>query len=154
MKKVLFSCLALLIYSFSFSQNTEDEMEILRDLEAAERKALVAENMMLNSEESKIFWPLYTAYRSHARELGIRSFAIIEKLAANYETLDNAKATEIMNEYFKLESEKIKLKNDHRLKMQKVLNAKLVMRYMQIENKIDAIIEYGLAAEIPLVIKD
>lgn len=154
MKKVLLAVFAVCTISMSYAQNATDEVEILRDLADAERKALVSENMMLTDEESKIFWPLYDAYRAEAREIGTEGIKIIEEFAENYETMDDAKAIQIMDSYFKNRAAATKVQNDHRLKMQKMLPGKLVMRYMQIENKMNAIINFGLAAEIPLTIKE
>lgn len=153
MKKIILAVFAITTMSISFAQNSNDDVEILRDLAAAERKALVAENMMLTDEESTTFWPLYDAYRSEVRELGTKRIALLEKFAENYEKMDDANAVEIMDQYFKNQSEAIKIQNTHRVKMQKSLPGKLVLRYMQIENKMNAIIEFGMAAEIPLSIK-
>ena len=150
MKKIILAVFAISTISMSFAQNATDEVEILRDLAAAERKALVSENMMLTEAESTIFWPLYDAYRAEAKEIGTEGIKLIEKFAENYETMDDAKAVEIMDGYFKNEAEAVKIQNAHCMKMQKVLPGKLVLRYMQIENKMDAIINFGMAAEIPL----
>ena len=154
MKKSLVSILLVLISIVSFAQNVNDQIEVLRDMAATERRALVAENMMLNEEESKIFWPLYDDYRAKARKLGTKEIAMIVKFADNYEKMTDETTTEIMNDYFSVVTAQSKLKATHRNKMVKVLSPKLVLRYMQIENKIDAIIDYSLAAEIPLTLKD
>jgi UTP:GlnB (protein PII) uridylyltransferase len=154
MKKIILTIVALASISLSYAQNSSDELEILRDLAAAERKALVSENMMFSEEESKIFWPIYDAYRAAAKDISTKSMEIIEKFAMSYESMDDATATALMNDYFKNQTDAIKLQNDYRLKMEKQLPAKLVMRYMQIENKMNAIIAYGMAAEVPLIIKE
>lgn len=154
MKKILISTLLIAISFISFAQNTNDQIEVLRDMAATERRALVAENMMLTEAESKIFWPLYDDYRAEARKLGTKDIEMIQKFAENYEKMTDETASEIMNDYFTLKTEQTKLQATYRTKMVKVLPAKLVLRYMQIENKINAIIGYSLAAEIPLTIKD
>ena len=154
MKKILVSTLLIVISFISFAQNTNDQIEVLRDMAATERRALVAENMMLSEEESKIFWPIYDDYRAEARKLGTNNIEMIKKFADNYEKMTDETASEIMNDYFTLKTQQTKLKATYRTKLVKVLSAKLVLRYMQIENKIDAIIAYSLAAEIPLTMKD
>ena len=47
----------------------------------------------------------------------------------------------------------LKLKKDYLGKFKKVLPAQKVMRFYQIENKIDAIVEYELVDKIPLAHK-
>ncbi len=154
MKKLILSAIFVAITAISFAQSVNDQIEVLRDMAATERRALVAENLMLNDEESKVFWPLYDEYRTEARKLGTKEIEMIQKFADNYETMTDEVATQIMNDYFDIVTRQNKLKAQYRTKMVKVLPAKLVLRYMQIENKIDAIIDYSLAAEIPLTLKD
>ena len=154
MKKVITTSFFALAFLLSFAQSVNDQIEVLRDMAATERRALVAENLMLNEEESKIFWPLYDEYRAEARKLGTKEIEMIQKFADNYEKMSDETASEIMNEYFALVTEQNKLKSTYRKKMVKVMSPKLVLRYMQIENKIDAIIDYDLATAIPLTIKE
>jgi len=153
MKNTVLSLLLIFISVISFAQNANDQIEVLRDMAATERRALVAENLMLNEDESKVFWPLYDDYRAEARKLGTKEIEMIQKFADNYETMTDENAAEIMNDYFSIVTQQNKLKATYRTKMIKVLSARLVLRYMQIENKIDAIIDYSLAAEIPLTMK-
>lgn len=153
MKKVKFLGIALALSANVFSQNINDQVEVLRDMAATERRALVADNLMLTEEESKIFWPMYDEFRNEAKKVGTRRIELIQEFANNYESMSNEKSVEIMNEYLSIESSYTKLKSTYKDKMIKSLNGKLVFRYFQIENKIDAVIAFGLASEIPLVMK-
>ena len=154
MKKYLLSVMLAFVATFTFAQSMSDQIEILRDMAATERRALVAENLMLSDEESKLFWPLYDEYRAEARKLGTKEIELIQKFADNYENMTDEAASDIMNDYFSIQTQQNKTKATYRNKMVKVLPAKLVLRYMQIENKIDALIDAELAMEIPLTMKD
>lgn len=138
---------------FLAAQNTNDEIQVLRDMAATERRALVADNLMMNEEESKVFWPLYDEYRNEVKKLGTRKIENLQNFADNYEAMTDEKSLAIMNEYFSIESEYNKLRISYKEKFLKVLSAQLVFRYFQIENKIDALINVGLAQEVPLIIK-
>ncbi len=50
-----------------------------------------------------------------------------------------------------IEQAEAKLKGSYVPKLGKVLPVKKVARYLQIENKIRALVRYGLAAQVPLV---
>jgi len=140
--------------TISFAQNTQDEIEVMRDIAAVERRAIVAENLMLSEEESKVFWPVYDDYRAEARKAGTRQIELVKKFAENYETMTDEVAIQLLTDVNKISSDQLKMKAGYRTNLLKVLPGKLVLRAIQIENKIDAIINYGLAQEIPLLIKE
>jgi hypothetical protein len=50
-----------------------------------------------------------------------------------------------------IEGERVTLMKSFLPKFRKVLPEKKVARYYQLENKIDAVVNYGLARQIPLV---
>lgn len=153
MKNLLVSLSLILIAGLSLAQNTNDEIQLLRDMAATERRALVADNLMMNEEESKIFWPMYDEYRAEMKKIGTRKIETIENFAMNYENMTDEKAIEIMNEYFNIETSYAKLRSTYKDKMLKSLDPQLVFRFFQIENKIDALISLEVANEIPLIIK-
>jgi vacuolar-type H+-ATPase subunit D/Vma8 len=75
---------------------------------------------------------------------------VVMKFAAAYESLTDDKAKELMREYLEVEKERVKLKESYMKKFEKVLPAKKVMRYLQVENKLEAIARYELAKGVPL----
>ncbi len=57
----------------------------------------------------------------------------------------------LIKEWLQAEAEEMKLRVANVKKLAKVLPDKKVMRYLQIENKIRALVKFGLAAQVPLV---
>ena len=153
MKRLLSTIFCIGLMTVSFAQNTQDEIEVIRDIAATERRAIVAENLMLSEEESKLFWPVYDDYRAEARKIGTREIELITKFAENYETMTDEVAIQLMEDVSKINSDQGKMKANYRVKLLKVIPGKLVLRAIQIENKLDIIIEFGLAQEIPLIMK-
>ena len=153
MKRILSTIFCIGIMTVSFAQNTQDEIEVIRDIAATERRAIVAENLMLTEEESKVFWPVYDDYRAEARKVGTREIELITKFADNYENMTDEVAIQLLTDVSKINSDQVKNKASYRTKLLKVLPGKLVLRAIQIENKLDIIIDFGLAQEIPLTIK-
>ena len=60
-------------------------------------------------------------------------------------------AIKVLNEAMAIDADELKMQKEYITKLSKVLPGKKVTRYMQIENKIRAIMQYELAAEIPLM---
>ncbi len=130
-----------------------DNMQILRDKIKADKKLLVATNMQLTESEAKVFWPVYEQYQKDLMAINQRIGKLIETYAADYRanTLTDEKAKKLTDEYVAIEKAEAGLKESYVPKLLKVLPPKKVARYLQIENKIRAVVEYELAGEIPLV---
>lgn len=136
-----------------YSQST-DEMQILRDKVKADKKLLVSQNMLLSDSEAKAFWPIYDAYQADLAKINERLGKAIVAYADAYNAgpVSNDTAKKLMNEYFAIEDEELKLQRSYAAKLEKVLPSAKVARYIQIENKIRSVLKYELAAKIPLVL--
>lgn len=117
----------------------------------AERQAIVAENLPLTEEQAKAFWPMYRDYRAAVAKQGDRLVALLENYAKNYDTMTDAQAQSTMDDFFAIQKDEVKIKSEWVSKFGKVLPATSVMRFFQLENKLDTIIRLELAALIPLV---
>jgi hypothetical protein len=149
---VVGSIMALLVFvGTALAQNNPaDNMQILVEKMKADKKLLVAENMQLTEAEAKGFWPVYEKYQSELFLIRARTAKLITDYAAAYDTMTNVTAKKLLDESRTIEALRLKLGNDYIPKFRKVLPDTKVARYYQIENKINAILYYELAANIPL----
>jgi hypothetical protein len=132
-------------------EKTSDNMQIVIEKIHADKKLLVAENMQLTEAEAKAFWPVYKQYQDELFLLRTRTVKLIKDYSAAYETMNNATAKRLLDEYMTVEALGPKLRNAYLPKFRKVLPEVKVARYYQIENKIQAALVYELAAQIPLM---
>ncbi len=128
-------------------------MDILRDKVKADKKLLIAENLGLTESESSKFWPFYEEYQKELEAINQRIGKTIESYAAEYNarTLTDEKAKTLMTEALAAEEAELALKRKYLEKLDGVVPAMKAVRYLQMENKIRALIEFDLAANIPLV---
>jgi hypothetical protein len=56
----------------------------------------------------------------------------------------------MLKEFMAIQNEKTKVQSKYVDRFRKVLPARSVARFYQIENKLDAIVSYDLASEVPL----
>ena len=96
------------------------------------KKLVVGANLELTESEAQRFWPVYEDYQRDLQKLNQRTIALIDEAVS-------------------IEQAEAKLKSAYVPKLSKVLPAKKVARYMQIENKIRVIVKYDLASAVPLV---
>lgn len=155
-KKIVFAALVLLLsLSFSpyvlFAQTQDDEEEMVESLFQIEKKAIIVDNMGFTEDESKAFWPVYNEFQQARQKLTERTIKVLKDYMNAYDTLSNEQAGAILKEYVAIEKDRADLKAEYLPKFDKMLPAKKVARYYQIENKIEAILKYQLAREVPLV---
>jgi len=139
----------------AFSQDKpSDNMQIVIEKIHADKKLLVAENMQLTDAEAKAFWPVYKQYQDELFLLRTRAAKLIKDYADAYEKMNNNTAKKLLDEYMTIEALGPKLRQAYLPKFRKALPEVKVARYYQIENKIQAVLFYELAAKIPLVKSD
>jgi predicted outer membrane protein len=130
-----------------------DNMQILRDKLRADKKLLVAANMELTESEAKGFWPIYDQYQKDLQKINQRMTTVLESYAADYRShsLTDEKAKKLISEATAIDEAEGNLKSTYAPKLGKVLPVKKVARYLQIENKIRAVVKYDIASGVPLV---
>jgi predicted outer membrane protein len=130
-----------------------DNMQILRDKVRADKKLVVATNMELTESEAKGFWPIYEQYQKDLQKINRRLANLLEGYAADFrkQSLTDDKAKKLIDESVGIELAEAKLKSEYAPKLRAVLPAKKVTRYLQIENKIRAVVKYDLASGVPPV---
>jgi len=153
--------IAVLALSFLFmgqaqaQEASQMNMDILKEKIKADKKLVVATNMNLTDAEAKNFWPLYEGYQKELDQINQRVLSAIKGYADAYNAgkgeISNDAAKKLLNEALAVEESELKLRQSYSGKLSKVLPATKVVRYLQIENKIRAIVKFELAAQIPLV---
>ena len=128
-----------------------DNMEIVKEKIRTDKKLFIATNMQLTESEAKAFWPVYESYQAELGKLRDREIKLIEDFAANYETMSNDVAKNLLDNSLSIDSGHLKLRQSYLAKFRGVLSDTKVARYYQLESKIDAVLEYEMARRIPLV---
>ena len=130
---------------------TNDQMQLTREAVKANKKLIVSKNMQLTEDEAKNFWPVYEEYQQDLRKLNEITGETIKDYAENYNSLSDEKAKSLLDQIISIDEDRLKLQRSYVPKFSKVLPAKKVTRYYQVENKLLAIVKFELARGIPLV---
>ena len=128
-------------------------MDILRQKVKADKKLLVAQNLSLTDAEAAAFWPVYDAYQKELQPINDRMAATIMAYAKAYNAgpVTNDTAKMLIDQSAAIDAAEAALKTSSQAKILATLPATKAARYIQIENKIRAMIRYELAANIPFV---
>jgi len=126
-------------------------LDILRDTIRANKKALVAVNLGLTDAEAKEFWPVYDRYEKDLKSVNDRLVQVIDDYTSHFKDLSNDQARKLVDDYLAVEEDRAKVRRTYVGDFAKALPGKKVARFYQIENKMDAVVRYDLAATIPVV---
>jgi len=134
-------------------EKLKEEIELTAAIINLERKEIINQNMKLSGDEERRFWSLYNDYRLTMNEVGKRKTKLITDYADRVNTgnLSDAEELRLLKEFISIERLKLTRKEEYISKFQKVLPLKKVALFFQIENKIDALLNFDLAKAIPLV---
>ena len=128
-----------------------DNMQFVVEKIRADKKLFIAENMQLTEAEAKGFWPIYGQYQNELFLLRARTIKLVNDYAEAYKGMTDEAAKNLLDEYVTIETLRPKLLQAYLPKFRKVLPDIKVVRYFQIENKINAGVMYELAASIPII---
>ena len=144
---------ATMVYAQDTSGTADaaEQIATVRAATAAERKIMVMKEMNLTAEEAEKFWPLYEEYRNEMSIVADIRARIITDYAANYSNMTNELAEELLDDYVDFMDQQQGLTKRYIKKFRAILPDRKVARYFQLEHKLDAAVDFELAARIPLV---
>lgn len=139
----------------AFAQEAADIGAKIREtqaLVAKEFRQIIREEMMLTEAESEEFWPLYERYSAEKRAINEPYFAGLTEYVDRYYNgdLGDEHAERLMNTYFEVNQGILRKRQEYVKKFGKVMSSIKVMRFFQLENKVQAEVNAALAVIIPL----
>jgi hypothetical protein len=142
---------AVAMPAFAQDASNEKYLELLRsDLRTA-RTELVTEALELNDAQGAAFWPVYREYEKELSALGDRRIANIKQYAANYDSMTDKVAKDLVANAFKLNEQRTGLLKKYHGKVGKVLPPTLAARWIQVESALNALVDLQVASELPLM---
>jgi hypothetical protein len=129
----------------------DDQIEAARKLMQTERRLVHATELALTPEESKAFWPIYNEYAAEIKAVGDRRVKLITDYADNFDDITDEFANHSLKEAFDIDAELLKVQKKYVSRFKRVLPVVKVVRFYQVENKLNAVIDFQLASQIPLM---
>jgi len=150
LRHALLAGLGVLFAASAFAQSDTDVLEAARTQIQADRKAVVAKAMGLTDEQGAKFWPVYNEYRESMRKVDDKLVQLANNYFQNTDKITDEQSQSMLSQWMNLNAEKVNVKKAYVKKFSKAIPSNKVIRFYQVENKMDAVINYELAASIPL----
>src|SRR5262245_54200586 len=137
-------------YAQTQSPNTNDDAQMLLSQIAADKAAVVLHSLELTDPEARAFTPIYDEYQKERKAIGERQIATLNKFASNYGSMTEDAAGDILKEWFKIQEDKNDLVRKYSKRFDNVIPRTKVLRFVQVENKLETLIDMQAARVVPL----
>jgi hypothetical protein len=131
-----------------------DPVQLTMVSQAAQKKAVIMANMHLKGDLNEKFGKAYDAYQQKFMKLRLERLGLIEEYAKNFTKMNDTEADKLLKKWFDLRKKEIDLQQKSAEDFKKILPASMVIRYYQMENRINLLREAKTASLIPLAIPD
>jgi hypothetical protein len=132
------------------AQSTHDEQQQLIAQIQTDKRTIVLKSLTLDDSQVEAFTPIYDSYQVERKKLFDRAAELLDLYASNYESMTNEAATKILKEWFSLQDDEVSLTRKYAKQLGKALPPAKVIRFVQIENKLDTLLQQRAVANIPL----
>ena len=151
--KIALAATALLSVATPFAAQAQSAYDDTQQLIAqiqADKRAVVLKAMALDDAQMTEFTPLYDAYQADRKKLMQRGVDLINAYSSNYDSMTDDAAKGLLKDWFKLQDDEEALIKSTVKKLDKVLPTTKVLRFVQVENKLNTLLRLPGIQGIPL----
>jgi hypothetical protein len=151
--KVALAATAVLAFAAPFAaqaQSAYDETQQLLAQIQTDKRAVVLKAMALDDAQLAAFGPLYDSYQAERKLLAQRGVDLLNSYASNHDTMTDDAAKGILKDWLKLQEDDDALIRKYVKRFDKVLPTTKVLRFVQIENKLNTLLRLQGVQSIPL----
>ena len=155
MKTLLISLTALAAFgvadaALAQTTNVKDDTQLLISQIQTDKRAVVLSAMQLTDAEVAAFTPIYDKYQADMKKQFEGAVEMLNKFAANYGSMTDDAAKDILKDWFKLRDERNATMKKYAKQMERALPPTKVLQWVQIENKLNALLDAEAASVIPV----
>jgi Spy/CpxP family protein refolding chaperone len=133
----------------AFDQGKQLITELQKD-----KRAVMLATLPLTEEQRAKFTPIYDEYQAEKDKQMTEVYKLSNRLfVADYGGMTDEESKEIMKQAFDLREDRVKLLRKYAEKLDKELPSTKVAQFVQIENKMTALLDVAAAASVPIVTK-
>ena len=129
----------------------DSDIEVLRANIRADKMQLVTDEMHLSAEEAKSFWPIYREYEAGLTKLNDQKVDLLKEYAESYDNLTREKVQSLALRNFELQKARVELREAFFNKISLAVSPQTAARFVQVEDRIDLLLNLQLAASVPMV---
>ena len=159
MKKIMIAVagvVALGMTPLTFAQSVgaselADTQALIKELQA-DKRSIMLDTLALKPDQLAVFTPIYDEYQAEMKARYTTGTNLANRLfVADYGGMTDEESKAIQKEFFKFRHDRLDLLEKYAHKLDKKLPETKVVQFVQVENKIQALLDVAAAASIPIV---
>ncbi len=154
-KLILVGALLVVAPGVVEAQETEEQawLDLIRADIRTEKEALVRETMGLTGAADAAFWPIYAEYSEELNMIWSSHIELIEAYAEAYGMMTDETASDLAEWSMELEVQRVQLLKEtfRALADHEDIGAILAARFIQVENRIDLLVNLEITTRLPML---
>lgn len=131
--------------------NINAYIDLLRSNVQLEKTLVLNAVMQFSDADAAVFRPIYKAYEEQMKKQGDARVAAIKEYAANYGSMTDAKADQLVSKFLALRAERDDLMRKCYREVRKKMGGKTAARFLQVESQLLLLIDLQIASSLPVV---
>jgi hypothetical protein len=129
----------------------EEYISLLREDFEVVKVDLISDAMLFREDEAATFWPIYKEYETERQALVDRRFKVIFDFSQTIDAMTDEIAADLADRSFAIERARTDLKEKYFRILSEKLGTRMAARFIQAEGQLEALVNFRLASEIPLI---
>jgi len=131
--------------------NLDAAITLLRTDMRAQKPVILRASLPMTPEQSTAFWALYADYEADLQKLNDERFLLFKDYANNYQSLEDTGAEDMARRSADLDERRGALRLKYVKRFARILPGRQLARFVQLDNRLDLILNLQIAEQIPLV---
>jgi hypothetical protein len=131
--------------------NIRAYIELLRKDVRGAKQQVMAEVMQLDTEESTKFWPIYRDFEKDLTVIGDQIVSLVKNYTDHYLDMTDQVSDQLAGRLLDIERQRNDLKKKYYPKFKASLGAQTALRFLQVENQLEKLVDLQIASELPVV---
>jgi predicted nucleotidyltransferase component of viral defense system len=132
-------------------RNFRAYIQLMRADLRKEKAQVTGAVMQLDAEDASKFWPIYKDFEAELSQIYDGVAALIKSYAMNYDSMTASVADQLAGKVLDLEQQRNELKRRYYDKFKAGLDSTTALRFLQIENQIERLLDLQIASQLPVV---
>jgi Spy/CpxP family protein refolding chaperone len=152
---ILFAGAALVLSGSAWAQSAfagnEAFLQLLKSDIQKETTDIINRSMELSAKDAAAFWPLYNEYDEALDQLADSRIKLIKEYSSIYGNVSDEQASRLGKKWIDLLAEREQLRGKYYGKFADVLTPAQAFKVMQIERRLELLIDMQIAKELPML---
>jgi hypothetical protein len=132
---------------------SESDFELMRSDIRTKKASLIADRMKFTDREASAFWPVYRQYEADLAAINDKKVSIMKDYMSRHEALTEQQAKQLAEDVFDVDQKTLDLREKCFGALEKAIPAKTIVRWLQLERRLQLLVDAQLAKDLPVIQK-